>query len=166
MPDPEPGASYCSIHTPPRLTPTHPRPGCHRVRLDNYRITFKLGAKSVTTYSPITASIPSHWIQPVVSISSNGFHVEDVAYANPQEWIRQTTDVSTLSRKTTLGPYSFREFVDFQWTSSSLPKGRRPLVVIGKAHVKRPLKCDALPDAKRRKKSKKGSSHDDIDESE
>ena len=69
-----------------------------------------------------------------------------------QEWKCQTTDVGKQSRKTTIGPYSFREFVDFQWTSSSIPKGKRPLVVIGNAHVKRPLKHAALDDTKTKKK--------------
>lgn len=55
------------------------------------------------------------------------------------------SDVREDYNLTTLGPYSFHVFVASAWTAkhvSKVPQGRRPKLVAGRSHRKRPLAED------------------------
>ena len=68
------------------------------------------------------------------------------------------SDVSEVKNMTTLGPYSFRVFVDCAWTKLHMGKeknatGRRPVKQVGHGRRKRPMAEEVEKTGKKVKKA-------------
>lgn len=141
----------------PEIT-TSIRPGYSRATLQNYSFVVKKGnggqsgkTKDVSTYSSIVARVPDTWEAPKVSVVALICLCDSTD--SLQEMSAHLVDVMKCVNETTVGPYSFRIFVDSNWSQKRLDStnggqplkaGRRKKIRAGNAVLKRPL-ASAIP---------------------
>ncbi|KAJ3846251.1 hypothetical protein EV368DRAFT_70070 [Lentinula lateritia] len=132
-------------HVEIKDVPLAPRKGCHFVKVPNYIHRIEKYQNSSTSflhvYSPFTCRLPSTW----------------PGHNNIWSGI---VDFTKSVNDSTLGPYSFKVFVDAAWTQEHIQQaksassarhliGRRPTLRSGHANVKRPKK-ENIPSGKSR----------------
>ncbi|KAJ3885488.1 hypothetical protein GG344DRAFT_82661 [Lentinula edodes] len=140
-----PSIPFPPAHVEIKDVPLAPRKGCHFVKVPNYIHRIEKYQNSSTSflhvYSPFTCRLPSTW----------------PGHNNIWSGI---VDFTKSVNDSTLGPYSFKVFVDAAWTQEHIQQaksassarhliGRRPTLRSGHANVKRPKK-ENIPSGKSR----------------
>ncbi|KAJ4500573.1 hypothetical protein C8R41DRAFT_810021 [Lentinula lateritia] len=124
-----PATSFPPASSEIKDVPSTPRSGYQSCKLPNYIHRFNIGSRFQHVYSPFFCRLPESWF---------GYN----------ELWGGVIDFKHCVNETTLGPYSFKVFVDCAWSKEHIEVaggetvliGRRPILKDGTGNSKRPKK--------------------------